>query len=112
MLVENLFQANKNIEAGAAYLHILYNRYLRKIDNPQSRLYCAIAAYNTDSGNVAKTFNTDGSRNVTKAAKIINTLTPDEVYAKLLSSLPYEETRKYLKKVSSRRTIYEFLDDS
>jgi membrane-bound lytic murein transglycosylase C len=110
MSVNHLYQANKNIEAGAAYIHILFNRYLKKIENPKSRLYCAIAAYNTGSGNVAKTFNTDGSRNVTKAARIINNMSPEEVYAQLLSSLPYEETRKYLEKVTSRRTIYEFLD--
>lgn len=110
MPAEKLYIANENIEAGAAYLHILFNRYLRKIDNPQSRLYCAIAAYNTGSGNVAKTFNIDGSRNISKAAKIINALTPEEVYAKLIANLPYEETRNYLKKVEKRRPIYSFAD--
>lgn len=110
MPAEKLYIANDNIEAGAAYLHILLNRYLRKIDNPQSLLYCAIAAYNTGSGNVAKTFNTDGSRNISKAAKIINAMTPEEVYEKLIANLPYEETRNYLKKIEKRRPIYTFAD--
>lgn len=112
MSAKNLYIANKNIEAGTAYLHILLNRYLRKIDDPTSRLYCAIAAYNTGSGNVAKTFNVDDSRNISKAAKIINTLSPEEVYQQLLSNLPYEETRHYLERVSNRRAIYEFLDET
>jgi membrane-bound lytic murein transglycosylase C len=110
MPAEKLYIPNENIEAGAAYLHILFNRYLRKIEDPQSRLYCAIAAYNTGSGNVAKTFNVDGSRNISKAAKIINALTPEQVYAKLIANLPYEETRNYLKKVERRRPIYTFAD--
>jgi membrane-bound lytic murein transglycosylase C len=110
MPAEKLYIADDNIEAGAAYLHILLNRYLRKINNPQSLLYCAIAAYNTGSGNVAKTFNTDGSRNISKAAKIINAMTPEEVYAKLIANLPYEETRNYLKKIEKRRPIYTFAD--
>jgi membrane-bound lytic murein transglycosylase C len=110
MPAEKLYIADDNIEAGAAYLHILLNRYLRKIDNPKSLLYCAIAAYNTGSGNVAKTFNTDGSRNISKAAKIINAMTPEEVYAKLIANLPYEETRNYLKKIEKRRPIYTFAD--
>lgn len=107
---EKLYVANDNIEAGAAYLHILFNRYLRKIENPESRLFCAIAAYNTGSGNVAKTFNPDGSRNISKAAKIINAMSPDDVYQKLLANLPYEETRNYLKKVEKRRPIYTYAD--
>tara|TARA_R110002167_G_scaffold88509_7_gene238692 strand:- start:535 stop:1941 length:1407 start_codon:yes stop_codon:yes gene_type:complete len=111
MSAENLYLADKNIETGTAYLHILLNRYLKKIDDPESRLYCAIAAYNTGSGNVAKTFNVDGSRNISKAAKIINALTPEEVYQQLLSNLPYEETRHYLERVSNRRAIYQFLDE-
>ena len=94
-----LFSPNENIETGGAYLHILNSRYLRKITNPQSRLYCIVAAYNTGSGNVAKTFNKDKSRNISRAAKIINTLTPDEVYQQLVENLPYDETKHYVQRV-------------
>jgi len=102
-----LYNASKNITIGSGYLHVLYYRYLKKIKNPQSRLYCAIAAYNTGAGNVAKTF--IGNRNINKAATTINKLTPQQVYNKLISNLPYNETRKYLKKVNDRVSAYNKL---
>jgi membrane-bound lytic murein transglycosylase C len=100
-----LYNENNNITLGSAYLHILYYSYLRKITNPQTKIYCTIAAYNTGAGNIAKTFT--GKYNINKASKIINKMTPDEVYNKLLRNLPYTETRHYLKKVSSRMNSYQ-----
>jgi len=70
-------------------------------------LYCTIAAYNTGAGNVAKTF--IGNRNINKAAITINKLTPKQVYTKLMSNLPYNETKKYLKKVNDRVAAYNKL---
>jgi len=90
-----LFNAKNNIELGVAYLSILNKKYLSGIYNSVSREYCVISAYNTGSGNVLKTFSKD--RN--KAKKKINNLTPKNVYMRLRKSLPYEETRNYLKKV-------------
>ena len=107
MQPDELYVADVNVETGTAYLNILDKSYLKSITDPQSRLYCTIAAYNTGAGNVAKAFNTDGSRNIRKAAKVINTLSPDEVYQKLLQDLPYDETKNYLKKVTSRIALYE-----
>jgi membrane-bound lytic murein transglycosylase C len=69
-----------------------------------------IAAYNTGSGNVAKTFNKDGSRNINRAAKIINELSPKEVYEHLLINLPYDETKDYVKRVVKRKGIYTPVD--
>ena len=69
-----------------------------------------IAAYNTGSGNVAKTFNKGGSRNISKAAKIINKLSPQEVYDHLVANLPYDETKNYLKRVIKRKKIYTAVD--
>jgi membrane-bound lytic murein transglycosylase C len=105
-----LFQSEKNIETGVAYMHILNSRYLRKITDPESRMYCMIAAYNTGSGNVARTFNKDRSRNISKAAKIINALSPKEVYDHLVENLPYDETKNYVKRVIKRKTIYAPVD--
>lgn len=102
-----LYNPQNNIKIGSTYLHILYYRYLRHIKDPQSRLYCAIAAYNTGAGNVAKSF--IGNFNIAKASEKINTMTPQEVYSHLLQNLPYNETRKYLKKVNDRLTIYGHL---
>ncbi|MBT7411100.1 MAG: DUF3393 domain-containing protein [Methylococcales bacterium] len=92
-----LYTPSKNIMVGTAYLHILNYNYLRKIKHPDARLYCTIAAYNTGSGNVAKTFT--GKYSVTRAAKVINQKSPEQVYAELETNLPYDETKHYLKKV-------------
>ena len=102
-----LYNANNNIKIGSTYLHILYYRYLKDIQDPTSRLLCTISAYNTGSGNVAKAF--VGNKNINKAIKRINTMTPKEVEKKLFRNLPYIETRKYLKKVYDRTFIYEKL---
>lgn len=99
-----LYNTKNNIKIGSTYLHILYYKYLKNIKNPQSRLYCTIASYNTGAGNVARTF--VGSNDINKASKIINTMSPEEVYKKLMRKLPYLETRKYLKKVNDRTFVY------
>ncbi|MCF6309710.1 MAG: murein transglycosylase domain-containing protein [Sulfurimonas sp.] len=90
-----LFNAQNNIELGVAYIHILNDKYLPGIINPISKEYCVISAYNTGSGNVLKIFHSDR----TKAKDKINSQTASAVYKKLRSDLPYEETRRYLKKV-------------
>jgi len=90
-----LFNAKNNIELGVAYIHILGEKYLPSIQNPISKEYCVISAYNTGAGNVLKTFHKDR----TKAKDKINSLTPASIYKTLRLNLPYEETRKYLKKV-------------
>lgn len=100
-----LYNGQNNIEMGSTYLHILYYRYLRKIKNPESRLYCSIAAYNTGPGNIAWAF--IGVQNMAKAAPSINTMTPDEVYSHLLSNLRYDEPKQYLKKVKKRMSSYK-----
>ncbi|NLW05170.1 MAG: DUF3393 domain-containing protein [Pseudomonadaceae bacterium] len=99
-----LYNSENNIKMGCAYLNILYYRYLAKIENKESRTYCVIAAYNTGSGNVARAFG--AGTNVSKAAVSINSLSPQQVYNKLVSSLPYDETRNYMKKVTPRYKAY------
>ena len=97
-----LFNANNNIEMGTAYLHILDSRYLEAIKNPVSREYCIIAAYNTGSGNVLRTFSKDRK----KAVDIINRMTPEAVYKKLRSSLSSAEARRYVMKVTEAKKRY------
>jgi membrane-bound lytic murein transglycosylase C len=99
-----LYNSEKNIMTGSAYLHILYYSYLKKIKNPKSRIYCTIAAYNTGAGNVAKAF--IGNTKIGRAAKKINTLDPETVYTTLIDDLPYDETKHYLKKVTKRMSLY------
>ncbi|MBB1331892.1 transglycosylase SLT domain-containing protein [Pseudoalteromonas sp. SG43-7] len=104
---KELFDPKTNITYGAGYLDILTTRYLRKINNPISRRYCAIAAYNTGAGNVAKAFNLNRSTNINKAVALINQLDSEGVYAQLIDNLPYDETKKYLQKVSKLDIQYQ-----
>jgi membrane-bound lytic murein transglycosylase C len=99
-----LYKPENNITIGAAYLHILHYKYMRKVKDPESRMYCAIAAYNTGASNVAKAFINRASFN--KAVVEINKLTPVEVYDKLRNYLPRKETRNYVEKVSRRMEKY------
>jgi membrane-bound lytic murein transglycosylase C len=99
-----LYNEENNVKIGTAYLHILFYNYLKKIKNKESRLYCTISAYNTGAGNVAKAF--IGTKNINKASTYINNISSEEVYKKLIKNLPYDETRKYLKKVYKRINMY------
>ncbi len=99
-----LYDAEKNIEIGTIFLDILLSRYLAGIRDPQSRLYCAIAAYNTGHGNVFKAFT--GRMRPKAAFARINRMSPTEVYEHLVRNLPYAETRRYLPKVVSRLSRY------
>lgn len=100
-----LYQPDKNIELGTAYLQLLMNRYFKKVENEESRLLCAIAAYNTGAGNVARAFS--GTTNPAKAIPKINEMPFEAVYGYLREYLPYEETRDYIRKVSQRMRQYE-----
>ncbi len=102
-----LYDAARNIELGTAYLHLLQTRYLKVIKDPESRLYCAIAAYNTGAGNVARSYT--GTTNINKAAEQINRLSPKANFEHMRARLPYEETRNYLQRVASRLPSYRSL---
>lgn len=104
---EQLFKTDDNIKFGSAYLSILDSTYLAEIKHPTSRLYCAIAAYNTGAGNVASVFHPKGEKRIAEAVNIINELTPEQVYQRLVNELPYEETRKYLQKVTAAIPQYQ-----
>ncbi len=100
-----LYNGENNVRMGAAYIHILNYRYLKSITDEKSRLYCVIAAYNTGAGNVARAFT--GKTNIKKAAKIINTMTSENVYKHLLRKLPHNETKNYVKNVTKRIQFYK-----
>jgi len=96
---EYLFNADNNIELGTALLNVLHYKQFEDVDNTVSREYCVISAYNTGLRNVLRTF----SKDMVAAINQINSLEPPAVYEKLRQSLPYEETRSYLVKVTSFR---------
>lgn len=99
-----LYNPDKNIEVGTAYLNVLYFDYFTAIKNPQSRLYFTIAAYNAGASNVAKAF--IGRPSFTEAVEKINGMNPDQVLQTLVQRAPYRETRDYLQKVLKRRAYY------
>jgi membrane-bound lytic murein transglycosylase C len=96
---EYLFDPEHNIELGTAYLSVLSNDEFHAIENPSSRDYCVIAAYNTGAHNVTRTFAPQKSA----AFADINGLAPSDVYDRLRSGLPFEETRLYVVKVTGYR---------
>ena len=103
-----LYNSDNNVTVGSAYLHVLNYRYMRFINDPLSRLYCTIAAYNTGPGNVAQAFG--DSISIRKVASLINAMSPEQVYQTLLTQLPYEETQNYLRKVTTRMENYPTAD--
>lgn len=103
-----LYQPKINIRYGAGYLSILNEQYLGGINDPISRQYCVIAAYNTGAGNIAKTFNGGNNRSIKQAYGKINALSSDQVYSRLMQRLPYPETQKYLAKVSKLEAKYQY----
>lgn len=98
---EYLFDPEHNIELGTAYLSVLSDTEFRAVENPDSRDYCVIAAYNTGPRNVTRAFSR--SRNKTEALNDINQLDPPALFERLRTNLPYEETRQYVVKVAGYR---------
>jgi|tagenome__1003787_1003787.scaffolds.fasta_scaffold20723893_1 peptidoglycan lytic transglycosylase C len=105
---DTLYGAETNIALGAAYLKILHSQYLKSIKDEMSRTYATIAAYNTGAGNVARAF--DGTTRIANAARLINSLPPDEILRRLTVQLPYEETRRYVTAVVARQERYRGFD--
>ena len=110
-----LYDSKNNIELGSAYLNRLYYAQLDGIENPQSRMWASIAAYNTGPSNVLRAFagkyykaqhgNYDNWKQL--AYSKINRMTPDQMYNHLRGNLPYPETREYIKKVGERMGKYQ-----
>lgn len=99
-----LYDPTNNIEMGTAYVHLLLSRYFRRVTDPENRMLCAIAAYNTGAGNVSRAF--IGTTRLSEAIPEINKLNPDQLFAYLVKHLPYQETRDYMQKVTSRMESY------
>jgi len=101
-----LFVPKNNINIGTAYLNLLYYKYLSKIKNPLSREYMMIASYNSGIGNVLKVFSIRKDR----AIAIANSLTPNQIYYRLIYRLPTKEGRNYLPKVLKNRKKFVFIN--
>lgn len=99
-----LFNPQNNIIAGATYLRLLYIRSFRKVENAQSKAYCAIAAYNAGAGAVAVAMN--GERSLSKAAVEINKRNPEQLLQYLTGKMPAKETRDYLARAAAAYKRY------
>ncbi|ALR78019.1 murein transglycosylase [[Enterobacter] lignolyticus] len=97
-----LFDPASNIDTGTAYLAMLNNVYLSGIDNPTSRRYAVITAYNGGAGSVLRVFADDK----VQAANIINSMAPGDVYQTLTTRHPSSESRRYLYKVNTAQKGY------
>src|SRR5208283_4919128 len=87
------------IELGAAYLSVLNDKEFHAVNDQKSRDYCVIAAYNTGPRNVTRTF----AKSPGEAFNSINGLEPSALYDRLRTTLPSEETRQYVVKVTGYR---------
>ncbi|MDH4190965.1 MAG: murein transglycosylase domain-containing protein, partial [Betaproteobacteria bacterium] len=99
-----LYSPSNNVELGAGLLNAMLTRDFRNIKDEKSRVYCAIAGYNTGPGNVAKSF--VGKRDIPRAVAKINQMTSDQVFEHLRRNLPFEETRTYMKTVTGHMPTY------
>ena len=105
LTADYLYIPRNNIELGCAYLSKLRNVYFKEITDDSSAYYCAIAAYNTGPGNVARALT--GTKRLGPTVRTVNTHNYTWVYDKLMRDLPYDETKGYLKKVLGRVAVYE-----
>jgi membrane-bound lytic murein transglycosylase C len=105
---EYLFDPDHSIELGSAYLSTLSSNEFHAVDNPDSRDYCVIAAYNTGPRNVTRTFSSDRK----EAFDTINHMDSVALYDKLRTGLPMEETRVYVVRVSGYRKQFAMLPPS
>ncbi len=106
-----LFDAENNIELGAAYLSVLTYDQLDGVDDRMARDYCVISAYNTGPSNVMRAFtDAKGKQRFEDGLQRINSLSPSQVFQTLHEKLPFEETRNYLPSVNTNRKRYYSVD--
>ncbi len=93
---QNLHNPDYNIDIGTAYITILERQYLARISDQNAKRYSVISAYNGGAGNVLKTFSSNRDRAIVK----INQLSSNEVFQRLTRNHPFQESRRYLVKVT------------
>jgi len=99
-----LFKPGNNIELGCAYLAKIRHQYFKSIKDDERAYICAVPAYNTGIGNVAKAL--VNQPKLKPASQKANSMSPDQLYKKLHKDLKYKEARDYLERVWSRKDKY------
>lgn len=98
-----LFDEQKNIRMGTAYLGLLKHDYLSEIRNQKNKELLAIASYNGGLSTVLKLFGASNQQ----ALEQINRLHPRQVYRKLRFEHQSKETREYIDKVLKAKNRYQ-----
>lgn len=105
-----LYNPANNIELGAKYIEVIQNQYLKGVKNRESLIYCTAIAYNAGIGNLYRVFSGSKSGR-SKAIKVINSMSPNEVYKTLhTSNRLVAEARSYVKKIKDNRENYLIWD--
>lgn len=94
--VDYLLDPENNVNLGTVYVTLLRDQYLGEVQDPITRDYLVICAYNWGIGNIKRLVSQP------------NRVSRDEVTVVLRSRTP-QETRDYLDKVLRRTTLYESL---
>ena len=102
-----LYKPGNNIELGCAYLAKIRHRYFKTIEDDERAYICVVPAYNTGIGNVAKALVNEPK--LKPASQKANSMSPDQLYNKLMKDLKYKEARDYLERVWSRKDKYASL---
>jgi membrane-bound lytic murein transglycosylase C len=104
-LPEMLYQVEKCVELGCAYLYLLKHRYFGGVTNGNRNRLCSIAAFNRGPSDVAFAFS--GNRGLSDAILAINKKSCDDrVYSQMMKSLPVYGNRLFLKNVNDSMIIY------
>ena len=102
-----LYKPGNNIELGCAYLAKIRHQYFKSIKDDERAYICTVPAYNTGIGNVAIAL--VNKPKLKPAAQKANSMSPDQLYKKLMKDLKYKEARDYLERVWTRKDKYTSL---
>ena len=102
-----LYKPGNNIELGCAYLAKIRHQYFKSIKDDERAYICVVPAYNTGIGNVAKALVNQAK--LKPASQKVNSMSPDQLYNKLMKDLKYKEARDYLERVWTRKDKYTSL---
>ena len=102
-----LYKPGNNIELGCAYLAKIRHQYFKSIKDDERAYICTVPAYNTGIGNVAKAL--VNKPKLKPAAQKANSMSPDQLYKKLMKDLKYKEAQDYLERVWTRKDKYTSL---
>jgi membrane-bound lytic murein transglycosylase C len=103
--LDELFDSEKNIRMGTAYLGLLKHDYLSDILDDKIKQMVTISSYNGGIKTVLGLF----GKTPEAAIKRLNHMKPNQVYRKLRYDHHSDETRHYLDKVMKAETKYREL---